>query len=421
AWEEARQQADRTRFFVQSSQRYPLTGHGRINTYAIFAENMRCVINSKGRVGCIVPSGIATDDSTKLFFQEITESKTLISLFDFENREKLFPSVDSRYKFCLLTLGGPARPIKHGAQFVYFAYMVDDLNDEERRFMLSSDDINLLNPNTRTCPIFRSQRDAELTKSIYRHVPILIRESDPNDNLWGITTKPGLFNMAGDSELFRTQSQLEDDEWQLEGNIFHKGDEKYLPLYEGKMFDFYDHRAANVVISATATLRQGQPEDLTLEEHQSPWVFPQPRYWVPEKEVNRRLVGQWGRKWLLGWKEITSSTNERTLIPGIFPRYGIGHKIPIVLPNESNEISSPFLVACLSSFACDFVARQKLGGFSLTPFTFKQLPVFAPSAFTALCPWSSQALSKWLTYRLLELIYTAWDLEDFAFDYGYSG
>ena len=60
---------------------------------------------------------------------------------------------------------------------------------------LSSDDIALLNPNTRTCPIFRSGRDAELAKAIYRRVPVLIREAkdgQPEENPWGSPVQPNV-------------------------------------------------------------------------------------------------------------------------------------------------------------------------------------------------------------------------------------
>ncbi|HFQ92495.1 MAG TPA: hypothetical protein ENK32_00670, partial [Anaerolineae bacterium] len=155
--------------FVRYSGRYPLCGRGRINTYAVFAELARDLQRDAGRVGIIVPSGIATDDTTKFYFRDIMEKQALVSLYDFENRQKIFPAVDSRMKFCLLTLTGAARPAA-SAEFVFFAQEAADLRDEERRFTLSAADIALLNPNTRTCPIFRSRRDAELTKAIYRRV-----------------------------------------------------------------------------------------------------------------------------------------------------------------------------------------------------------------------------------------------------------
>lgn len=98
--------ADATGKFLRESGRCQLTAVGDINTYSIFAELTASLVNKKGRTGIIVPTGIATDDSNKAFFGAMVESNRLVSLFDFENREKIFRDVDSRYKFCLLTLAG---------------------------------------------------------------------------------------------------------------------------------------------------------------------------------------------------------------------------------------------------------------------------------------------------------------------------
>jgi len=151
--------------------RYPLTGVGDVNTYALFAETISQITHATGRAGFIVPTGIATDDSTKAFFADITQKSRLVSLYDIENRDKLFAAVDSRMKFCLLTLGHAAQ-----AEFVCFATQVSQLIDPRRRFTLTPDEFRRINPNTLTCPVFRSERDAELTKKIYLNVPILIRE-----------------------------------------------------------------------------------------------------------------------------------------------------------------------------------------------------------------------------------------------------
>jgi len=192
---EAKRKHDAVSHFTRNSGRYPLCGHGRINTYAVFAELKRFLISPKGRVGCIVPTGIATDDTTKEFFQDLTDCGSLVSLYDFENRRGLFPGVHRSYKFCLLTLTDTSRPVR-AADFVFFALGMEYLREENRHFSLSKEEITLINPNTRTCPIFRSKADAELTKAIYRRVPVLIKEGPPEENPWGITFKQGLFNMT---------------------------------------------------------------------------------------------------------------------------------------------------------------------------------------------------------------------------------
>ena len=65
--------------------------------------------------------------------------------------------------------------------------------------------------------MFRSRRDAELALAIYRRVPILVKEDDPNGNPWGLKFQL-MFMMNTDSEKFRSFEDLESDGWILTGN-----------------------------------------------------------------------------------------------------------------------------------------------------------------------------------------------------------
>jgi len=188
------------------------------------------------------------------------------------------------------------------------------------------------------------------------------------------------------------------------------------------MVSYFDHRAAGVKISETAAIRQGQTDEFSTAEHESPENYPDPRYWVRSADVDAKLSGEWDRGWIVGWKEVTATTNKRTLIAALLPRAGIGHKIPIALPAAPHRDCTTTLLACLSSLACDYIARQKLGTTSLTPFTVKQLPVLSPGHAKKTTAWCNGiAIDNWITERVLELTYTAWDLEAFAKDCGYDG
>lgn len=68
AFEDAKHDAEAQSKFIRESNRFPLTSVGDINTYAVFAETTRKVISPVGRVGVILPVGIATDDTTKKYF-----------------------------------------------------------------------------------------------------------------------------------------------------------------------------------------------------------------------------------------------------------------------------------------------------------------------------------------------------------------
>ena len=332
---------------MRNSGRYPLCARGDINSYAVFAEGMRSVLNERGRVGCVLPTGIATDDTTKFFFQDVVGTKSLVSLFDFENRSGLFPDVDSRMKFCLFTAGSGVEPAADHAEYVFFAHAVEELRDPERRFTLSPDDIALLNPNTRTCPTFRSRRDAELTKAIYRRVPVLVREArdgQPEENPWGIRLST-MFHMANDSQIFRTKEQLESAGWDLAGNVFRKDGMEYLPLYEAKMFHQFDHRFATFEGVSDKDIRNGKAR--TMESKDDASSVPLPRYWVSAAEVRKRLDTSESPSMLLtdrptdrptdriiGYRIvlrlIARATDIRTTISTLMPGWGLGNKGAII-------------------------------------------------------------------------------------------
>ena len=136
----------------------------------------------------IVPSGIATDDTTKVFFADLVDNRqSLVSLYDFENRERVFPGIDSRIKFCLLTLTGAASPSPQ-AEFAFFLYRTEQLQDAGRRFALTPADFALFNPNTRTCPVFRTRQDANIAAKLYRRAGVFWKEAqdgEPEANPWG--------------------------------------------------------------------------------------------------------------------------------------------------------------------------------------------------------------------------------------------
>ena len=519
--------------------RYPLTGVGDVNTYVLFAETILHITAPTGRAGFIVPTGIATDDSTKAYFGHITQSGRLVSLYDIENRDALFASVHRSFKFCLLTLGQA-----EAAEFVCYAGQVAQLADPRRRFTLTPDEFRLINPNTLTCPVFRSNRDAELTKKLYRAAPVLIREAvwagegkqaklvSPEVNPWGISFM-AMIHMSGDSGLFKNEPAPD-----------------RLPLYEAKLIHQFDHRWATYTPA-------GDSRDLTLAEKQDPARTATPRYWVSAREVWLRvstlpeglrkalqtgnaeaallcatqllfgwhlhdarqhnpavgtytawqafvrqhpyanevapvglglcgdspavleplsdnylpgqglvevfmstefrhsgwfavdaqaeqavlaftarqrhlsapaaplqtaddllaLAEQWLQQscppWLMGWRDITNATNERTVIASVVPLAGVGHTMPLFFTTQTPALNAA-LLGNLGALALDFCARVKVGGTHLTYGYLKQFPVLPPNHYT-------EADLSFIVPRVVELTYTAHDLASWARDLGHNG
>ncbi|MGY4592208.1 very-short-patch-repair endonuclease [Thermostichus sp. MS-CIW-40] len=184
------------------------------------------------------------------------------------------------------------------------------------------------------------------------------------------------------------------------------GGEGYLPLYEAKMIWHYDHRYGTYEgVRDRASTQLPTPDEA---RHADPHFLVQPWYWVSAEEVQARL-GAWQRGWLLGFRDVTNATNERTAIFSLLPRVGVGHTMPIVLTGEISAIHLSCFLANLNVLIFDWALRQKIGGTHLSSFILRQLPIFPPTAYTP-------ADLAFIVPRALELTYTAWDLKPFADD-----
>ena len=412
--------AERTLEHIRSAGQFPLTGKGDVNTYMVFAELASRIVRPTGRVGLLVPSGIATDDTTKEFFTRLMDTQALVSLYDFENKEAIFPDVHRSFKFSAIVFGGGEAKTP-AADFVFFARNMQQLTEKDRHIPLSAKDLALLNPNTRTCPIFRTRRDADLTKAIYRRIPILIDENrKTGGNPWGIRFVR-MFDQTNDAELFIPPNQLKQDGFRLDGNRWVKGKKVFLPLYEAKMVQAYDHRAASVRIEEGNWVRQGQTDPTTLVEHQNPEFVVLPRWWVAQDAVAAALRDDL-RPAYLAYKDVTSPTNQRTMIAAFIPPAGVVNSAPLILTDKTiSPRRACCLLANLNSFALDFVARQKVGGVHLNFFIVEQLPILPPDAYEEKCPWNKrQTLETWISDRVLKLTCTADDMRPFADAAGFA-
>jgi hypothetical protein len=382
------QRVSATNNFFRESGRYPLTAIGKLNSYPLFSETICQIIKPMGRGGFIVPSGIGTDNSTKSFFQSLVNGKRLISFFGFDNAKRIFPAVHPDTPFALVTVG----TAPSNAELAHYLLSVEHLLDPRRRFRLTAAEFQLINPNTLTCPVFRSERDAELTKKLYGTAPVLIDEGRADGNPWDISFSQGLFNMTSDSRLFRETPGSD-----------------LLPLYEAKLVHHFDHRWSTYTPGATS-------RDVGDTEKADPAYMATTRYWVSKVEVEQRLQEKnWERKWLMGWRDITNATNERTVIASVIPRVGVGNQMPLMLFGGcDNHRLHAALLANLCALTFDFVARHKTGGTHMNYFIYKQLPVLPPERYT-------EADLAIIVPRVLELTYTAHDLRAWAQDLDFDG
>ncbi len=419
----AEQRAIDTARVARRSGHYPLLSGGDTNLNSLFVERAHALVKPRGMVGLLIPSGIASDQSSSAFFRRVTGNKQVHRIIDFFNRRYdgslYFPDVYYRFKFCAFIAGGSSRTFD-GASYGFFIRDLAEINDPDRVFPITSEEIGRINPNSGTAPIFRSRRDKEITLGIYARLPVLVdRSSGDGKAVWPLRYV-SMLHMANDSGRFRTRVELGTGEgaWSIGRNRFQSEAGEWVPLYEGKMVQAFDHRASDIVLAEANVFRSGQGADLTDGDHRDPARQPTPRYWVKSADLGWDAPTDW----CLSLKDVTSVTNTRTTITAIIPRFGAGHTLPVLFPAIGDAgppytETAPLVLANLNSVILDYLARQKVHGNHLAWYLLEQLPVVPPSGYARL--FGPKSVAEIVREAVLELSYTAHDLAAFARDMGY--
>ena len=404
---------------------YPLLSGGDVNVYSLMVERAARLVRLDGAVGLLVPSGIAGDLGAAPFFRGIAGTGRLAALLDFENRrtrhklEPFFPDVDSRFKFAAIVFGGEARTYPEAACAFF---QQDGAEAEANAFPLTPADFAAVNPNTGTAPVFRSRRDAEITKAIYARLPVLVDRRDPKRPaaVWPVRYAT-MLHMTNDSAKFRTAAELRAlGAYEVPGGGWEKGEVTWGPLYEGKMVQAFDHRAASVLVNSANVHRPAQPEATTPMQRADANWRPVPQFFVSRADVDIPA----DLPAVLAFKDITSPTNVRTMIAALIPPAAAGNTLPILLPRDPGHAAAyrsftPLLVANLNAMVLDYVVRQKVQGTHVNSYIVEQLPVIAPTGYDrTFGPTTAKAIVR---AEVLALTHTAHDMDAFARDQGHAG
>ena len=105
------------------------------------------------------------------------------------------------------------------------------------------------------------------------------------------------------------------------------------------------------------------------------------------------------------------------MITAIVPDRPCGHSLVVI--EDLNPENALLSCANQNAFVFDFVARQKTPGVHLNLWIWKQLPLLGLVNYGR--EFGGTDLRAWIAARVLELTYTAWDLEAFALDCAYAG
>ena len=440
-YSEALRTADTMLYYARACSYYTLLGGGDTNLYGLMVERALDLIQPHSIVALLTPSGIYGDRSAAQFFGSMAASKRVLALYDFENRRGLdehgrergrfFPDVHPQFKFCTMAIGGEDMVSEElPAGFVLHDPPAN--TDPGRLLNLKPSDFALVNPKTGTAPIFLNQSDSDIVLGIYRDHPVFGAEIQNFEKSTAVVRHVALAHMTNDSGHFWTREQLEAEGWYpIELNRWKKADEEMLPLYQGRTIHHFDHRYNSVGFNPDNLHNPYINDPVTIEQHRNPGFYSRPRYWVRDDFVRQKFPEQPG--YAVGFRLITRTTDERTLIATIAPWAGYGNGLPILIPKvegtDEKSISQdvidaftdcgPLWVANFSSFAMDFVAKRKLQGTNMNWFVLEQLPVITRAAYDRQIGDTTAA--DLVRDHVIRLCYTAYDLQPFAESQGYHG
>ena len=426
-YSDALHSADTMLQYGRASGDYPLLGGGDTNLYRLFMERAKTLTAEGGVMALLTPSGIYGDRSAASFFGEVVGAKRLLALYDFENRRgpnsgQFFADVDSRFKFCTLVMGGDKRT----ADEVPCGFLLHDppANTEaERLLTMRSEDFTLVNPKTGTAPVFLSRRDADIVLNIYRAHPVFDAENHDFENLSAVVRHVALAHMTNDSAKFWTREQLaEYGAYPVKLNRWQKGNEIWLPLYQARMIRHFDHRYNSIKVNPQNLNRPYVNEPVTNDQHCDPAFLPRPQYWVRLNFVTTNFPPH--PAYAIGFRDITITTNERTMLATLVPWAGYGNNLPILVCNDEESAAdfsdvAPLWTGNFCSFAFDFVARRKVQGTHMNLYILEQLPVITRAAYDR--AFGATTAAQLVRNHVLRLCYTAYDLQPFAQAQGYDG
>ena len=371
-FELAKREAEGSGEFIRGSGRFSLAAVGDLNTYALFADHFLRLVAKYGRSGIIVPTGIATDSSTKSFFEYISRELLLVSLVSFENESLIFEGVHHAYKFCLLVTQG--KPLAGCApSYVFYIRNMKQLEESDRFFSLTHEEIALLNPGTLTCPAFRTAEDARLAKKVYTQVPIF-KSDDPGkiDSGW--------------NPFYIRLIDLGDHASSLEMACFTTQDlESLVGVYESKLFSFYDPFYASFANVSPVNVQKGLPAKIDRDAKPTMLQGNIFRYYC-DSALASQLLSKYGlanNKYYLVWRDVARNVDERTCIPCIIPGQYLSTRSSPGIGIETSSIERQLvLLGNLSSLIFDYFARQKVVGAHLNWGLLKQLPVVPYASYS---------------------------------------
>jgi hypothetical protein len=323
----ARSAAARLTHFARGSGIYTAQGGGHVNLYQLFLERSLALLRGGGRIGMVLPSGLATDRGAAPLRRMLLDRTHVDTLLSLENRERMFP-VHRSLKFLLLcaTRGGrtTAIPCRFGIRRPDALDRLPELGPDGEAVTLTRTLLERLSGEQIAVPDVRSTVDLDILHAI-------------------VFTTPALGDTDGWHVHFGRELNATDDRRHFTGGAGG------LPVVEGK------HLGPFVVDVSAARLRIAPDQAARLVDPAR--TFGRPR---------------------LGYRDVASATNRLTLIAAMVPADTITTHTVFCLKDALDDESQWYLCGMLNSYVANYLVRLRVST-HVSSGIIDRLPVPAPS------------------------------------------
>lgn len=315
--------------FARDSGIYRLHGAGHANLYQMFVERALSLLRPGGRLGLVLPFGIASDHGCAALRRHLFDTAAIDGFVVIENRDRLFP-IHRSLKFVSLTLTTPGTPTARATELplragVVAVRQIDRLPD--------------LGPDPEAVPV--SMRLIERLSGEQLAVPELRTEVDARIVARLAYSAPACGDADGWALRFGRELNASDDRRHFNG----RGDG--LPVIEGKHIRPF---AADVAAS---------------------------RQFVRRATAHRLLGGRPFDHARVAYRDVSSATNRLTLIAAVLPPGTVTTHTLFCLKSQIDEEAQHFIAGMFNSFVANYLVRLRVTT-HVTVSIIERLPVPMP-------------------------------------------
>tara|TARA_B110000240_G_scaffold125091_1_gene139395 strand:- start:626 stop:3106 length:2481 start_codon:yes stop_codon:yes gene_type:complete len=340
-----KEEIDLAKVKLKKDNFFNLSHKGELNTYALFTDAAYKLKTNRGVVGLVLKSSIVTSQVNKLLFNTLSKSNSLIAIYDFINRKKIF-NIDSRERFCFLLLGNS----KTNSFSVSMNLLDSDhLDNTKSSVTLSSSDLFLINPLTGMLPNFSNKDEINFLIKISKNNPYF-------EDVYGDVKFGRIVHFTSHS-AFITKRKTSENLGIFEGKFFNQFDNKYSGFNEVADKLRYGNKSSSRIIN------DSEKKEISF--------YPESRYFISKKKWIE-LSKNHTEDYMLSWRSLTSATNTRTCIASVLPFIPASQSVQFLTTNKKDLF---YLNGLFNSIVFDFIMKKKINGIDLTQKLIKQVPI----------------------------------------------